>query len=373
MRSRHPLRARLTRVLTPAAPAVDGPQCHCLLRSPALCGARLGQRCEYGRGEGRGSVDTGCGLQERGVRCGIARQAPNLVPCPSVQTVTCARCPCSTNGFQAALLNAVLIGGANVGGTLVSIVLADCVGRRALLLQAGVQMAGALAGVAALLGTTLGQHPASALPKGTVWATLALICVFVLGAGGAERGGRTADWRAAYRAGRQLRGPSLLRSGSVCEAAAHRSGPCPTQPAALQATPGPGGPCPCSSPPRSRLWRWGGNGLLGRGCTCHTALGGVKSESAIADSWLRRHGLRQHQAGDGLPAAAARAKLPQNPLPPLPAGPADALRWFFHLGVCALPDDVCAWWAPSWRGGWHLRSGAPLVPVSATRQVEAAA
>ncbi|KAL4441204.1 hypothetical protein ABPG77_011441 [Micractinium sp. CCAP 211/92] len=84
-------------------------------------------------------------------------------------------------GSDAALLNAVVIGGANVGGTLVSILLADRVGRRALLLQAGVQMAGALTGVAALVGSSLGGHPASALPKGTVWATLALVCVFVLG------------------------------------------------------------------------------------------------------------------------------------------------------------------------------------------------
>lgn len=74
-----------------------------------------------------------------------------------------------------------------------SILLADRVGRRALLLQAGLQMAGALAGVAALVGVSLGQHPASALPKGTVGATLALVCVFVLG--GCGGGDKDGGWR----------------------------------------------------------------------------------------------------------------------------------------------------------------------------------
>lgn len=119
-------------------------------------------------------------------------------------SVCCTPCPLPTRPAsrphpapQAALLNAVVIGGANVGGTLVSILLADRVGRRALLLQAGVQMAGALTGVAALVGSSLGGHPASALPKGTVWATLALVCVFVLGAhrGGGGGWGRTRGGR----------------------------------------------------------------------------------------------------------------------------------------------------------------------------------
>ena len=40
----------------------------------------------------------------------------------------------------------------------------------------------ALVAVAALLGSQLAGSSAAVLPSGTVWATLALICVFVLGA-----------------------------------------------------------------------------------------------------------------------------------------------------------------------------------------------
>lgn len=42
--------------------------------------------------------------------------------------------------LQATLLNACIIGGCNVAGTLVSILLADLSGRRGLLLQGGVQV-----------------------------------------------------------------------------------------------------------------------------------------------------------------------------------------------------------------------------------------
>ena len=42
-------------------------------------------------------------------------------------------------------------------------------------------MIAALVAVAALLGSQLAGSSAAVLPSGTVWATLALICVFVLG------------------------------------------------------------------------------------------------------------------------------------------------------------------------------------------------
>lgn len=42
--------------------------------------------------------------------------------------------------LQATLLNACIIGGCNVAGTVVSLVLADRAGRRGLLLQGGVQV-----------------------------------------------------------------------------------------------------------------------------------------------------------------------------------------------------------------------------------------
>ncbi|PRW20825.1 sugar transport 9 [Chlorella sorokiniana] len=83
-------------------------------------------------------------------------------------------------GADATLLNACIIGGCNVAGTVVSLVLADRAGRRGLLLQGGVQMVAALVAVAALLGSQLGGSAATVLPPATVWATLALICVFVL-------------------------------------------------------------------------------------------------------------------------------------------------------------------------------------------------
>jgi len=45
------------------------------------------------------------------------------------------------------------------------------------------QMTVALVAVAALLGSQLAGSSAAVLPSATVWVTLALICIFVLGAG----------------------------------------------------------------------------------------------------------------------------------------------------------------------------------------------
>lgn len=109
----------------------------------------------------------------------------------------------------------------------------------------------ALVAVAALLGSQLGGSSAAVLPSGTVWATLALICVFVLGA------------------------PDLCKAQSaVVAACARRKGACmhrlglllratnPTQPNppfflpptthVHQPTLGLGGPCPGSFPQKSK-------------------------------------------------------------------------------------------------------------------------
>ncbi|KAJ7539648.1 hypothetical protein O6H91_11G108200 [Diphasiastrum complanatum] len=86
-----------------------------------------------------------------------------------------------TLGFKsdASLYSAVITGAVNVVSTVVSIFTVDRVGRRALLLEAGVQMFVPQVIIAILLGT--GIHSGSQLAHGSAIAVVLLICLFVSG------------------------------------------------------------------------------------------------------------------------------------------------------------------------------------------------
>lgn len=84
-----------------------------------------------------------------------------------------------TLGFKndASLYSAVITGAVNVLSTVISIYAVDKVGRRALLLEAGVQMFVSQVIIAILLAT--GMKDESKLPHGTAIVIVLLICVFV--------------------------------------------------------------------------------------------------------------------------------------------------------------------------------------------------
>lgn len=67
-------------------------------------------------------------------------------PLPALPALSCCHGRPLRAPLQATLLNACIIGGCNVLGTVVSLVLVDRVGRRSLLMQGGVQVSGQVAG-----------------------------------------------------------------------------------------------------------------------------------------------------------------------------------------------------------------------------------
>ncbi|BBM99169.1 MFS transporter, SP family, sugar:H+ symporter [Marchantia polymorpha subsp. ruderalis] len=86
-----------------------------------------------------------------------------------------------TLGFKssASLYSAVMIGCVNVLSTIVAVAIVDKVGRRKLLLQAGVQMFIAMLAIGIILGVQL--KDTGGLPNGSAIVVVVLICVFVSG------------------------------------------------------------------------------------------------------------------------------------------------------------------------------------------------
>lgn len=83
-------------------------------------------------------------------------------------------------GNDASLYSAVITGAVNVVSTCVSIYSVDKLGRRILLLEAGVQMFLAQVVIAIILGLKLKDDPAeSTLPNGLAILVVVMVCVFV--------------------------------------------------------------------------------------------------------------------------------------------------------------------------------------------------
>jgi len=83
-------------------------------------------------------------------------------------------------GNDAALYSAVITGAVNVVSTGVSIYSVDKLGRRILLLEAGIQMFLAQVAIAIILGLKLKDDPAqSTLPKGLAILVVVFVCMFV--------------------------------------------------------------------------------------------------------------------------------------------------------------------------------------------------
>jgi sugar porter (SP) family MFS transporter len=83
------------------------------------------------------------------------------------------------SGKTASLLSTVIIGAVNVLSTLVAVFTVDKFGRRALLLEAGVQMTLAQVATAIVLGVEFNQHPNGKLPSGISVVVIVIICIFI--------------------------------------------------------------------------------------------------------------------------------------------------------------------------------------------------
>ncbi|CAN6163931.1 unnamed protein product [Urochloa humidicola] len=86
-------------------------------------------------------------------------------------------------GGSASLMSAVITGVVNLLATLVSVFTVDRLGRRALLLEGGVQMLLSMVAMGALMGATLGSGggAAGAMPASCAAATVAVMCVYIAG------------------------------------------------------------------------------------------------------------------------------------------------------------------------------------------------
>ncbi|KAF3794978.1 Sugar transport protein 10 [Nymphaea thermarum] len=82
-------------------------------------------------------------------------------------------------GSNASLVSAVISGGVNVVATFVSIFTVDKYGRRALLLEGGVQMFVCQVAVAVLLGVKFGVSGTGSMSTGDAWLLLFFICAYV--------------------------------------------------------------------------------------------------------------------------------------------------------------------------------------------------
>ncbi|KAF3437621.1 hypothetical protein FNV43_RR20377 [Rhamnella rubrinervis] len=82
-------------------------------------------------------------------------------------------------GGDASLYSAVITGAVNVIATFVSIYFVDKVGRRALLLEAGVQMFLSQTVIAILLGLKLKDHSSEGLTHGLAILVVIMVCIFV--------------------------------------------------------------------------------------------------------------------------------------------------------------------------------------------------
>lgn len=87
----------------------------------------------------------------------------------------------NTLGFKddASLYSAVITGAVNVISTVVSIYSVDKVGRRFLLLEAGVQMFISQTVIAVILGLKLKDSTSSSLPNGLAIMVVIMVCTFV--------------------------------------------------------------------------------------------------------------------------------------------------------------------------------------------------
>lgn len=83
------------------------------------------------------------------------------------------------SGKTASLLSTVIIGVVNVLSTLVAVFTVDKFGRRALLLEAGVQMTLAQVATAIVLGVEFHRHPEGKLPEGISIVVIVIICIFI--------------------------------------------------------------------------------------------------------------------------------------------------------------------------------------------------
>ncbi|CAN6201501.1 unnamed protein product [Urochloa humidicola] len=81
-------------------------------------------------------------------------------------------------GGSASLMSAVITGAVNLLATLVSVFTVDRLGRRALLLEGGVQMLLGMVAMGALMGAKLGP---GGMPAGCAAATVAVMCVYIAG------------------------------------------------------------------------------------------------------------------------------------------------------------------------------------------------
>ncbi|CAL5038712.1 unnamed protein product [Urochloa decumbens] len=81
-------------------------------------------------------------------------------------------------GGSASLMSAVITGAVNLVATLVSVFTVDRLGRRALLLEGGVQMLISMVAMGALMGATLGP---GGMPAPYAAATVAVMCVYIAG------------------------------------------------------------------------------------------------------------------------------------------------------------------------------------------------
>ena len=87
----------------------------------------------------------------------------------------------NTLGFagDASLYSAVITGAVNVLSTVVSIYSVDKIGRRALLLEAGVQMLLSQTVIGVILGLKLHDHSEAAMSRGLAVLVVVMVCAFV--------------------------------------------------------------------------------------------------------------------------------------------------------------------------------------------------
>nr|CAB3468056.1 unnamed protein product [Digitaria exilis] len=88
-----------------------------------------------------------------------------------------------TTGFggSASLMSAVITGLVNLLATFVSVFTVDRLGRRALLLEGGLQMLLSMVVMGALMGSTLGFSGTAAMPAAYAAATVVVMCVYIAG------------------------------------------------------------------------------------------------------------------------------------------------------------------------------------------------
>ncbi|OEL26638.1 Sugar carrier protein C [Dichanthelium oligosanthes] len=88
-----------------------------------------------------------------------------------------------TTGFggSASLMSAVITGLVNLLATFVSVFTVDRLGRRALLLEDGLQMLLSMVVMGTLMGATLGFTSTAAIPVAYAAATVVLMCVYIAG------------------------------------------------------------------------------------------------------------------------------------------------------------------------------------------------